>query len=97
MAVFSTCALPACLPQATPFQGVYMKYIFRPLALLVIALAAGLCAAQAGYQVVSVQDGGTVKGTVKWQGALPRLVASEINKDQQICDPQDQKRRDLER
>lgn len=87
----------ACLPQATPFQGVYMKYIFRPLALLVIALAPGLCAAQAGYQVVSVQDGGTVKGTVKWQGALPRLVASEINKDQQICDPQDQKRRDLER
>lgn len=74
-----------------------MKYIFRPLALLVIALAPGLCAAQAGYQVVSVQDGGTVKGTVKWQGALPRLVASEINKDQQICDPQDQKRRDLER
>jgi len=87
----------ARLPQATPFKVASMKYIFRLLALLVVALAPALSAGQAGYQVVSVQDGGTIKGTVKWQGALPHLVASEINKDPQVCDPLGQKHRDLER
>ena len=74
-----------------------MKYMFRLLALLVIALAPKLSAGQAGYEVISVQDGGTIKGTVKWQGTVPHLVASEINKDPQVCDPLGQKRRDLER
>jgi hypothetical protein len=74
-----------------------MKYWFRLLAALAICLAPELVAGQADYQVVSVQDGGTIKGTVKWQGALPHLIASDINKDTQICDPQGQKRRDLER
>jgi hypothetical protein len=74
-----------------------MKYIFRLLALLVIALAPELSAGQAGYQVVSVQDGGTIRGTVKWQGASPHLVPSELNRDPQICDPLGQKHRDLER
>src|ERR1700687_2788958 len=98
MAAFSTRAVPgASAPKATPFKVASMKYIFRLLALLVIALAPALSAGQAGYQVVSVQDGGTIKGTVKWQGALPHLVASEINKDPQVCDPLGQKHRDLER
>src|SRR5450755_2701938 len=74
-----------------------MKYRFRLLALLAMVLASPFSAGQAAYQVVSVDDGGTIKGTVKWQGALPRLVPSEINKDPQICDPQNQKHRDLER
>ncbi len=61
-------------------------------------LASILCAAQSsGYRVVFVEDGGTVKGSVKWQGPLPHLVPSQINKDPEICDPQGQKRRDLER
>ncbi len=74
-----------------------MKYLFRLLALLAIAVAPESSAAQADYQVVSVENGGTIKGTVKWQGALPHLMASEINKDTQICDPLGQKHRDLER
>ncbi len=52
---------------------------------------------QDGYQVVSVQNGGSIRGTVSWQGAAPHLIASEINKDTQICDPLGQKHRDLER
>ena len=96
-AEFPTGAVPARPPQAMPFQVVYMKYMFRLIALLVIALAPQLSAGQSGYQVVSVQDGGTIRGTVKWQGALPHLVASEINKDPQVCDPLGQKHRDLER
>ncbi len=74
-----------------------MKYLFRLLALAVIAFAPNLSAAQTDYQVVSVENGGTIKGMVKWQGSLPHLMASEINKDQQICDPLGEKRRDLER
>ena len=63
----------------------------------VVVFAAQVCPAQSGYQVVSVVDGGTIKGTVKWQGPLPHLAALQIDKDPQICDPQSQKRRDLER
>jgi len=74
-----------------------MKHVLRSLALLAIVLSAKIATAQVGYQVISVEDGGTIKGSVKWQGALPRLTASEINKDPQVCDPEGQKRRDLER
>jgi len=74
-----------------------MKFLFCFLAVLVIVLVPFLSAAQNGYEVVSVQDGGTIRGTVKWQGALPHLIASEINKDPEVCDPLGQKRRDLER
>ena len=91
------CCIRLVRPRRCLFKVVCMKHLFRLLALLAIALAPQLSAGQADYQVVAVEDGGTIKGTVKWQGALPHLVASEINKDPQICDPQGQKRRDLER
>jgi hypothetical protein len=74
-----------------------MKYLLCFLIALVIVLAPVSSAAQDSYQVVSVQDGGTIRGSVKWQGAMPHLVPSEINKDTQVCDPLGQKRRDLER
>ena len=74
-----------------------MKFLFCFLAVLVIVLVPVLSAAQNGYEVVSVQDGGTIRGTVKWQGAVPHLIASEINKDPEVCDPLGQKHRDLER
>jgi len=80
-----------------PFKVVYMKFLFCFLAVLVIVLVPVLSAGQDGYEVVSVQDGGTIRGTVKWQGALPHLIASEINKDPEVCDPLGQKHRDLER
>jgi hypothetical protein len=75
---------------------VVMKYL-RPLALLVIVVLPQISTAQSGYQVVSFEDGGTIKGTVKWQGTLPHLVPLELTKDTQVCDPQGQKHRDLER
>lgn len=74
-----------------------MRWVFGCAALCVMVLVAPFCIAQSSYQVISVQNGGTIKGTVKWQGAMPHLVASEINKDAQVCDPLGQKKRDLER
>jgi len=65
--------------------------------LMAVLLACQFSAAQSGYQVISVQNGGKIKGTVKWQGALPHLFVSEINKDPQVCDPLGQKHRDMER
>jgi len=74
-----------------------MKWIFRVSAFFALALFPVISAAQMPYQVVAVEDGGTIRGTVKWQGSLPHLVPSEINKDAQICDPPGEKHRDLER
>lgn len=73
-----------------------MKYLTFAVFLL-LTLFAAASFAQSGYQVVAVDDGGTIKGTVKWQGAVPHLLASEVNKDPQVCDPDGNKRRDLER
>lgn len=74
-----------------------MKYAFRSFAMLAIAFLAQLSAAQSSYQVITVEDGGTIKGTVKWQGTLPHLAPLDLNKDAQVCDPLDEKHRDLER
>ena len=58
-----------------------------------------LCAAGfgQGYQVIAVNNGGTITGTVKWSGPMPHLAGMTIFKDQQICDPESSKTRDLER
>jgi hypothetical protein len=74
-----------------------MQRLSGKLVAFTIVLAVQVCAAQSGYRVITVSDGGTIKGTVKWQGALPHLTPSEINKDPQVCDPLGEKHRDLER
>jgi hypothetical protein len=62
-----------------------------------LALATSRTAAQSSYQTVTVNDGGTITGTVKWTGPLPKMPTAAINKDIEVCDPQAQKKRDLER
>ena len=49
------------------------------------------------YQVVSVNNAGTISGTVKWSGPTPKAASLAITKDPQICDPEAHKTRDLER
>lgn len=66
------------------------------LAALLIA-ATPLVVAQSGYQVVSVTNGGTISGTVKWAGPQPHALTFPVTKDPQICDPESHKRVDLER
>jgi len=63
------------------------------LATLTVAGAA----AQSGYQVVQLTQAGTISGTVKWSGPLPRIPAYPIDKDPQVCDPDLRKVRDLDR
>ena len=71
------------------------KRLSISIAVAVLALAATVSAQD--YQVVSIQNGGTISGTVKWAGPIPHLTPVVINKDALICDPNSQKTRDLER
>jgi len=71
------------------------KYCSIALVAAVLALAGALSAQD--YQVISVQNGGTISGTVKWSGPMPHLTPMLINKDPLICDPNSRKTRDLER
>jgi hypothetical protein len=50
-----------------------------------------------GYQVITVTNGGTITGTVRWSGPMPHLASMAITKDPKICDPESAKTRDLER
>jgi len=62
-----------------------------PLVVTTFALA------QSDYKVISVADGGTISGTVKWSGPAPRELDFPITKDPQICDPEGKKTANLER
>ena len=62
-----------------------------------LPVATSIVAGQDSYQVISVTDGGTITGTVKWSGPQPHLAKFPITKDPQICDPESAKIRDLER
>jgi len=73
--------------------------MMRGRLMLGVALSLGVvpAAAQSKYQVIIVNDGGTVRGTVKWAGPVAKTLSLLINKDPEICDPNSQKKRDLER
>lgn len=59
--------------------------------------ATTVLSAQSGYKVVTVSNGGTIAGTVKWSGPLPHGLDLPITKDRQICDPESKRTADLER
>ena len=62
-----------------------------PLTLMTFA------AAQTGYKIISVSDGGSISGTVKWSGPAPRALDFLVTKDPEICDPDGKKTTSLER
>jgi len=65
--------------------------------LLLWLIVAFEASAQSGYQVVQLTQAGTISGTVKWSGPLPRIPSFPIDKDSQVCDPDSHKTRDLDR
>jgi hypothetical protein len=60
-------------------------------------LAAVVAFSQSDYKVITVTDGATISGTIKWSGPVPRAVGFPVTKDAQICDPDSKKTVDLER
>jgi hypothetical protein len=64
---------------------------------LTVFFAAAAAAFAQEYKVTSVIDGGTISGTVKWSGPVPRTAEFPITKDAQVCDPDSKKTADLER
>jgi hypothetical protein len=74
-----------------------MRQLISRYVLIALICAAVPVFAQNSYQVISVTNGGTISGTVKWSGTVPKTLDFPITKDQQICDPESQKTRDMER
>ena len=68
---------------------------FFVLTFLLAAVTAAF--SQSDYKVITVNDGGTISGTVKWSGTVPHALEFPITKDAQICDPEAKKTADLER
>lgn len=64
---------------------------------VLLLLSAAYAAGQNSYHVISVENPGRISGTVKWSGPLPHLARFPINKDPQVCDPEQHKTVDLER
>ena len=64
---------------------------------LVFWLAWQACAQTPSYRVVSVTDGGTIRGVVNWSGPVPAPVTMPISKDPDICDPHSHRRVSLDR
>ena len=73
-----------------------MRRAVLPL-FLTLLFATTVAFSQSDYKVVTVTDGGTISGTVKWSGPVPRTLELPISKDPQICDPDSRKTADLER
>lgn len=67
--------------------------------LLIVFLVAGIeaASAQSDYHVIAVVDAGTITGTVRWSGPVPRIPTFTVNRDVAVCDPESRKNTDLER
>ncbi len=77
-------------------RGVFRAFKSAAFSGLLLGVA-GNAAAQSGYQVVSLSSPGTITGTVRWLGPMPRALSLPITKDNEICDPESHKTRELER
>jgi hypothetical protein len=75
-----------------------MRTVITRCSLLAFLLAVATFApGQDGYRVISVTDGGTVSGTIKWSGPVPHALDFPITKDPQICEMDGKKTASLER
>ncbi len=89
---------PPRKPAPSGIKGIGMRRNTSPyLVLAFLCAAAAVAFSQSDYKVVAVTDGGTISGTVKWSGAVPRALTFPVTKDPKICDPDSNKTSDLER
>jgi len=75
----------------------FSRIWFASLPCILLGLVAATAGQNGEYHVITVSNGGTISGTVKWSGPEPHLPGLPITKDPQICDPDSHKVRDLER
>jgi hypothetical protein len=68
-----------------------------PCFLAFLLATATISVAQGNYRVISVSDGGTISGTIKWSGPVPHELDFPITKDPQICETDGKKTASLER
>jgi len=73
----------------------------RCMLALILFLGVTFCerraAAQSDYTVVTIEDPGTITGTIRWTGPVPKIPTLPITKNADTCDPESHKVRDLER
>ncbi|HUO17256.1 MAG TPA: carboxypeptidase-like regulatory domain-containing protein [Verrucomicrobiae bacterium] len=74
-----------------------MQVLSQARVFVLLLAASAVAFGQSDYKVISVTDGGTISGTVKWAGPVPHNLEYPITKDPQICDPEGKKTADLER
>jgi hypothetical protein len=80
------------------YQGLDMRIAVACCSLLLTLLAvATVATAQSDYKVISVTDGGTISGSIKWSGPVPKELNFPITKDPQICAPDASKTVSLDR
>ncbi len=72
------------------------KWQYVALACLLF-LSPSVLRAQSGYQVITVDNPGTIDGMVMWSGPVPLISKLMVTKDHAVCDPDSKKTRDLER
>jgi hypothetical protein len=84
--------------RAVGYQEFIMRSLIVRFSLLSFLLAvATFAAAQGGYSVIAVSDGGSISGTVKWSGPVPHNLEFPVTKDPQICESDGKKTVSLER
>lgn len=69
----------------------------RRITLVLLITGAAIAAFGQDYKVIDVVDGGTISGTVKWSGPVPRALEMLVTKDPKICDPDGNKSTSLDR
>jgi hypothetical protein len=79
------------------YQEIVMFKVIRFFLPFLFLAVATFAVAQDGYKVITVTDGGTISGTVKWSGPVPRELDFPVTKDPQICAPDGKKTTSLER
>jgi len=80
------------------YQGFFvMRTVITRCSLLFWLFAVATFATAQDYKVISVTDGGTISGTIKWSGPVPKELDFPITKDPQICAPEGNKTVSLER
>jgi hypothetical protein len=71
------------------------RFIFSVL--VALAFTAAHRAVAQSYRIISVANGGTISGKVKWFGPEPHNLDVPVNKDPEVCDPDSHKTINMDR